>query len=177
MKKKLIAIIKKDAFFKKKVVLSSGKVSNYYVDLRRVSLSSDGLYYMSKLIWNNIKKLNPTAVGGPTLGADPIVGGICMLAHKEGKKLKAFLVRKIPKKHGQQNMIEGKELTKKDRVILLDDVATSGGSLVKSLEALKESKIKVLKTMVVLDRKEGAEEVFKKMKCDFESILTIDDLL
>lgn len=177
MKKKLLAIIKKDAFFKKRVVLSSGKVSNYYVDLRRVSLSSEGLYYMSKLIWNKIKKDNPTAIGGPTLGADPIVGAICILAHKEGKKLKAFLVRKTPKKHGQQNMIEGKELTKEDRVVLLDDVVTSGSSLIASFKALKKAKIKVIKTIVVLDRKEGARQAFSKLKSPLESIFVIDDLL
>ncbi|MFH1767873.1 MAG: orotate phosphoribosyltransferase [Candidatus Omnitrophota bacterium] len=177
MKKKLLKIIKKDAFFKKKIKLSSGKTSNYYIDIRRVSLDSQGLYLTSKIIWEMIKKDKPTAIGGPTLGADAIIGGVCVLAHKEGKKLKVFIVRKTPKKHGRQNLIEGKELTPKDRVVLIDDVATTGASLVKSFEILKEAKVKVIKVIVVVDREEGAKEAFSNLNYLFQPIFTKSDLL
>ena len=177
MKQKLLNIIKKDALFKKRIILSSGKVSNYYLDVRRVSLSSEGLYLISKIIWKMIKKDKPTAIGGPTLGADAIVAGVCVIAHLDGMKLKGFIIRKKPKKHGRQNLIEGKELNSKDRVILVDDVATSGSSLINSLSVLKKEKVKVIKTITVVDRKEGAEEAFFKTRCSFQSIFSKNDLL
>jgi len=177
MKKELLAILKKDGFFKKKIKLSSGKVSNYYIDVRRVSLTSEGLYLISKIIWGMIKKDNPTAIGGPTLGADPIVAGVCMLAHREGKNLKGFIVRKEPKKHGRQNLIEGKELSRKDRIVLVDDVATTGSSLVNAFITLRNYKIKILKAIVVVDRQEGAKKSFSKLRCPLVYLFTKKDFL
>lgn len=177
IKEKLKKIILKDAFFKKRVVLASGKISNYYVDVRRVSLSSEGIWLISQLVWQIIKNDKVTAFGGPTLGADPIVGGVCMLAAQEGKGLKGFLVRKEPKKHGRQNLIEGKELTSKDRVVIVDDTATSGGSLIKTIEALKNDDIKVVKAIVVVDREEGAQENLGKLNCPLVSLFTKTELL
>ena len=169
--------MKKDAVFKKKIILSSGKKSNYYVDVRRVSLDSEGLYLISSLIWKMIENDKITAIGGPTLGADPIIAGVCMLANKEGKKIKGFIVRKSPKSHGRQNLIEGKELTKKDRVVLIDDVATTGSSLIKAIKILRQHKIKIIKVMTVIDREEGAKEEFKKLKCQFTPLFTRKNIL
>lgn len=177
MKNTLLNLLKKDAVFKKKIKLSSGKISNFYVDVRRVSLSSKGIYLISKAIWNIIKKDRPTAIGGPTLGADPIIAGICMIAHQEGKKLKGFIMRREPKKHGRQNLIEGKELTKGERVIIIDDVATTGASLINALLILRHYKIKILKAMVVVDREEGARQAFAKLKCPLISLFTKSDFL
>jgi orotate phosphoribosyltransferase len=177
MKKRLLSILKKEAFFRKRVKLSSGKISNYYIDVRRVSLSSQGIYLISHLIWHLIKNDNITAIGGPTLGADPIVGGVCMVAYKNKKKLKGFLVRKSPKKHGQQKMIEGKNLSGKDRVVLVDDVATSGSSLISAIETLKKQKVKVLKAIVVVDREEGAKENLSHFSCPLISIFNKSDFL
>lgn len=164
-------IIREDAFFKKKIVLSSGKTSSYYVDMRRVSLSSRGLYLISRLVWAIVKKEKATALGGPTLGADPIIAGVCMLAAGENKNLKGFIIRKEPKKHGRQNLIEGKELTKKDRVIIIDDTATSGGSLIKSIKALKQIGVKVKKAIAVIDREEGAAENLSRYNCQLISLI------
>jgi orotate phosphoribosyltransferase len=173
----LYEIIKRDAFFKKKVILASGKESNYYLDIRRVSLSSDGVYLIAHLIWDILKKNKISAFGGPTLGADSIVGAVCFLARQEGRSLKGFLVRKEPKKHGRQNLIEGKELTKKDRIVLVDDVATSGGSFVRSIEALKKDGFKVLKAVSVIDRQEGAIQALEKAGCPLVSLFTAMDFL
>jgi len=177
MRKELLNLLKKDAFIKKKVVLSSGKVSNYYIDVRRVSLSPQGLYLISNLIWKSIKKETINAIGGPTLGADPIVSGILMLAAKDKRKLKGFLVRKSPKKHGRQKLIEGQELIAKDKVILFDDVATSGSSIIKSIEVLRKVKVKVVKAITVIDREEGARENLKKFNCPLSSLFTKSDFL
>lgn len=177
MRKKLLELLKKDAYFKKKVVLSSGKISNFYIDVRRVSLTSQGLYLISHLMWNIIKKENISAVGGLTLGADPIVSGICVASWKDKKELKGFIIRKEPKKHGRQRLIEGKELGKGERVVIVDDVATSGGSLIKSIEILKSARVKIIKAVAVVDREEGAEENLSKLDCPLVSIFTKSDFL
>ncbi|MCM8774661.1 MAG: orotate phosphoribosyltransferase [Candidatus Omnitrophica bacterium] len=177
MRDKLLKILKKEALFKEKIKLSSGKISNFYIDVRRVSLSSRGIYLISQIIWDMIKKDNPTAIGGPTLGADPIVAGVCFLANQKGKNLKGFIVRKEPKKYGRQNLIEGKELSKEDRIILVDDVATTGSSLINAISVLYKYKLKVLKAIVVVDREEGAKESLEKLKCPLYHIFTKRDFL
>ncbi|MCK4810061.1 MAG: orotate phosphoribosyltransferase [Candidatus Omnitrophica bacterium] len=177
MKKTLLNLLKKEAFFKKKVRLSSGKMSNCYIDVRRVSLSGKGLYLISNLIWEMIKNDKITAIGGPTLGADPIVSGVCMLAYNNKNNLKGFLIRKLPKKYGRQKLIEGKSLVAKDRVVIVDDVATSGASLIKAIEVLKQEKVKIVKTIVVVDREEGGEESLSKIGCPLVSLFTKKDFL
>tara|TARA_B100000315_G_C14526273_1_gene563978 strand:- start:49 stop:600 length:552 start_codon:yes stop_codon:yes gene_type:complete len=177
IKKELLGALKKEAFLKKRVKLSSGKISNFYIDVRKVSLSPKGIYLISKLIFDIIKKENITAIGGPTLGADPIVGGVCLLAHKGKRKLKGFLIRKSPKKHGRQKMIEGQVLSSKDKVIIVDDVATSGSSLIKAIDVLKKEKVKIVKAAVVVDRQEGARENLAKYGCGLVSIFTKRDFL
>lgn len=172
MRKELLELIKKEAFFKKQVRLSSGKMSNYYIDVRRVSLSPQGVYLISHLVWDMVKNEGVTAIGGPTLGADPIVSGVCMAAYEAKKDFKGFLVRKTPKEYGQRRMIEGCELASEDKVVLVDDVATSGSSLIKAVEVLKREKIKVVKAIVVIDREEGAQENFAKINIPLVSLFT-----
>jgi len=177
LRRQLYAIIKRDAFFKKKVILASGKTSDYYLDIRRVSLSSGGVFLIARLIWDILKKDKASAFGGPTLGADSIVGAVCFLAQQEGRPLKGFLIRKEPKKHGRQNLIEGKDLTKADRIVLVDDVATSGGSFIRSIAALKKDGLKVLKAVSVVDRQEGAREALEKLGCPLISLFKASEFL
>ena len=177
MKEDLFFLLKRNAFFKRRVRLSSGKISNYYIDVRRVSLTSRGLYLISHLIWEEVKKDDISAIGGPTLGADPLVSGVCMVAYNQGKELRGFLVRKESKKYGQKRLIEGSELKEGERVVLVDDVATTGASLVKVIRILKKQKVEVVKTVVVVDRKEGAEENLAKCRCPLISIFTNHDFL
>ncbi|MDP2922632.1 MAG: orotate phosphoribosyltransferase [Candidatus Omnitrophota bacterium] len=175
MRNKLLTLLKNDALYKGEVKLSSGKISNFYIDVRRVSLASQGVYLISNLVWGLIKEDNITAIGGPTLGADPIVAGVCMLAHKDKRELKGFLIRKTPKEHGRQQLIEGKELASGERVVIIDDVATSGSSLVKAVETLQKEKISVVKAIVVIDREEGAKENLAKVNCPLVSLFTKSD--
>jgi len=177
MKRELLALLKKKAFFRKKVKLSSGKTSNYYIDVRKVSLSPKGVYLISNLIFKMIKSEKIDAIGGPTLGADPIVSGVSYIAYKNKKKIKGFLIRKNPKKHGRQKLIEGQELNAGDRVILFDDVATSGSSFIKSIEVLKKEKVKVIKAISVIDREEGARQNLAKLGCPLVSLFTKSDFL
>ncbi len=177
MREQLLSLLKKEAFFKKKITLSSGKTSNYYLDVRKVSLTPAGVYLISQLIFDLIKDEGVSAIGGPTLGADPIVGGVCFLAHQKGVKLKGFLIRKSPKAHGQQQMIEGPGLLAQDKVVLIDDVATSGSSIVKAVEVLKAENIKIVKAIVVVDREEGAKETLQELGCPLVSLFKKSDFL
>ncbi|MCK9614797.1 MAG: orotate phosphoribosyltransferase [Candidatus Omnitrophica bacterium] len=175
MKEQLLNLLKKDAWYKGEVKLSSGKISNFYIDVRRVSLSSEGSYLISHLIWDLIKDDEISAIGGPTLGADPIVGGVCMVARINKKNLGGFLIRKTPKEHGRQQLIEGKELLEGERVVIIDDVATSGSSLIKSIEVLKKEKVRIVKAVSVIDREEGATENLAKFNCPLVSLFKKSD--
>lgn len=175
MKEELRLLLDTEALFKGEVRLSSGKISNFYIDVRRVSLSSRGIYLISHLFWPLIKNDRLTAIGGPTLGADPIVAGVCMLAHEDKCCLGGFLIRKTPKEHGRQQLLEGKELPDGARVVVVDDVATSGASLVKAVEMLQKEHIQVVKTLVVVDREEGATQNLAKLNCPLVSLFTKSD--
>lgn len=176
-REKLLEILKKDAFFSGPMVLASGRKSDYYLDVRRVSLSSKGIYFISYLIWQMIKNEKVTAIGGPTLGADPIVGGVCALAFQENRDLGGFLIRKTPKKHGRQQLIEGKELSPGDKVVLVDDVATSGSSLLNSVKILRAAGVDILKAIVVVDREEGAGQAFSSAGCPLSAMFTRNDFI
>ncbi|NQT28382.1 MAG: orotate phosphoribosyltransferase [Candidatus Omnitrophica bacterium] len=176
-KKELLTLLKEKAFLRKRIKLSSGRISNFYIDVRKVSLSPKGVYLISHLVFDLLKPKKVTAIGGPTLGADPIVSGVCYLAYKNKKKLKGFLIRKSPKKHGRQKLIEGQVLLSGERVVIVDDVATSGSSLIKAIEVLKKEKVKVVAAVSVVDREEGAREALAHYRCPLISLFTKSDFL
>ena len=173
-KEKLLNILKKEAFFREKITLSSGKQSDYYIDARRVTLSAEGAYLCAKIILDVVKNDSYEAIGGPTLGADPLVGAIAVLSHQAHKPTKTFIIRKAPKAHGKQQQIEGPLLSDGAKVILIDDVATTGKAFLESLEVLKKNNIKPLKAICIVDRNEGAKEALAKEGCPLISIFSID---
>ena len=174
-KKSLLPILKRLSYKKKRVVLSSGKVSNYYFDGRITSLSSEGSYYIASIIINMLKKEKVDAIGGLTLGADPIVGAVVALSYTQKNPINGFLVRKETKKHGMQNLIEGTPLKKSSKVVIVDDVVTSGGSTIKAIEAVQKIGCKVVRVIAIVDRLAGAKENIAKYNCKLESIFTIKD--
>ena len=194
LKTRLLALLKKEALKKGKFVLSSGKASNYYLDGRIITLTPEGAYSVASIILELIKdkprsfcdrdKLSSKkgrgkgidAIGGPTLGADPIVGAVAALSHINKIALKTFIVRKAAKVHGTQRQIEGPALKEGDRVILVDDVATTGKSLIEAKEALDKIGVIVEKAIVIVDRCEGAKENLAQQGLNLESIFTIEDL-
>jgi orotate phosphoribosyltransferase len=176
-KERLLQLLKRKALKRGRVVLSSGKVSNYYLDGRLVTLSSQGVYLAASIILELIKHKKIAAIGGPTLGADPIVGAVISLAATRKKRLSGFIVRKHTKKHGMQRLIEGPALARGSRVILVDDVATSGGSLVEAKKALSSMGVKVDCAIVIVDREEGATENLAKAGCHLISLFRTSDIL
>ena len=176
-KKRLLGFLKSRALKRGRVVLSSGKVSSYYLDVRLVTLSSQGAYLAAIIILDLIKNKKITAIGGPTLGADPIVGAVIGFAPVKGRSLSGFIVRKSTKKHGRQRLIEGPPLPKRSRVVLIDDVATSGGSLIAAKKVLDKEGIIVDCAIVIVDREEGARKNLAKVNCRLISVFRKRDIL
>ena len=139
-------------------MLSSGRRSTYYFDGKQVTLEGRGLYLVSRLVLDRCRELHVTAVGGLTLGADPIAAGVAALSGTERQPLRAFIVRKAAKEHGTARVIEGPPLTEGDRVVLVDDVLTTGGSFLLAHEAVVETGAVVVEAITVVDREEGGAD-------------------
>lgn len=135
-------------------VLSSGRRSDIYFNGKQVTLEGRGLYLVSQLILARCRELGVDAIGGLTLGADPIASGVAALSGADAP-LRAFIVRKEAKGHGTGALIEGPPLRAGDRVMLVDDVITTGGSLLKAVDALVDTGVVVVEALAVVDREEG----------------------
>jgi orotate phosphoribosyltransferase len=173
----LFRLLKDRAFSKGKFILSSGKESNFYLDARIVTLSAPGAYLTARLMLDMVKEDHLDAIGGPTLGADPMVGAIASLSHQDGRPINTFIIRKQPKAHGKQQQVEGPLLKEGGRVVIIDDVATTGKAFVESIEVLQKMNISIIKAICVIDRNEGAHEALAKYKVPLNSIFTIADFL
>jgi orotate phosphoribosyltransferase len=177
LKEKLLVLLKKDAFKKGKFILSSGKESSFYLDGRVITMTPEGAYLIATIILEMIKNDNLDGFGGPTLGADPIVGAVACLSHiQAGAPLKTFIVRKNAKEHGTQRQVEGPALKAGDRVVLVDDVATTGKSLVEAKQVLDSLGVIAEKAIVIVDRNEGARENLSRAGLKLESIFNLTDL-
>lgn len=174
-KARLLEILLKNAFFKEKIRLSSGKESDFYIDARRVTLSPEGANLCAKIILNILKDEKVDAIGGPTMGADPLVGAIAAISFEQGQPIDTFIVRKAPKPYGKQQQIEGPLLKSGAHVVLIDDVATTGQSFLQSMDVLKQLDIGVRKAVCVVDRGEGAKEALAKHSCELISIFHSSD--
>jgi len=176
LKTKLLTLLKREALKTGRFILSSGKTSNYYLDGRIITLTPEGAYLVASIILELIKDQDIDAIGGPTLGADPVVGAIACLSYINNIPIKTFIVRKGSKEHGTQRQIEGPALKEGSRVILIDDVATTGKALTEAKEALDKIGVSAVKALVIVDREEGAEENLAKVGCKLESIFKIGEL-
>jgi orotate phosphoribosyltransferase len=175
LKKKLLALLEKEALRKGKFILSSGKTSNYYLDARVITLTPEGAYLVGTIILELIKGRQVDAIGGPSLGADPIVGSVAALSHIQRIPIKTFIVRKAAKEHGTGRQVEGPTLEKGAKVILVDDVATTGKALIEAKEALDRIGVVADTAFVIVDRLEGAKENLAQAGLNLESILNIQD--
>src|SRR5579863_3379591 len=176
-KSELFHLLKARAFSKGKFILSSGKESNFYLDARLVTLSAAGAYLTARVMLDMISEDRPDAIGGPTLGADPMVGAIASLSHQEGRPINTFIIRKQPKAHGKQQQVEGPLLKEGCSVVIIDDVATTGKAFVESIEVLQKMNIKIKQAICVIDRGEGAQEALAKFNVPLRSIFTISEFL
>ena len=165
-------IIKK-AVVHGKVILSSGKEADYYVDLRRVTLDHVAAPLIGEVMLDLTKEWDYEAVGGLTLGADPVATAMMHVATKQGKKLDAFVVRKAEKAHGLQRRIEGPDVKGK-RVLAVEDTSTTGGSVLTAVEALKEAGAIVVGVAVIVER--GAAPKIKEAGLEYRAAYQLADL-
>jgi orotate phosphoribosyltransferase len=156
-----------------KVILSSGKEADYYVDLRRVTLDHVAAPLIGEVMLELTKDWDYEAVGGLTLGADPVATAMMHTATKQGKKLDAFVVRKAEKAHGLQRRIEGPDVRGK-KVLAVEDTSTTGGSVLTAVEALKEAGAIVVGVAVIVER--GAAPKIKEAGLEYRAAYQLADL-
>jgi orotate phosphoribosyltransferase len=160
--------------------LTSGKISDFYIDGKQTTLSAEGAYLCGKLILEMIlKQAEPIqAVGGMTLGADPLVTAVSLVSFLEKQPIPAFIVRKEAKGHGTGNYIEGlKNMPVGCRVALLEDVVTTGGTLLKVIERVESQGFKVGLVVTVVERQEGGTKTLADAGYPLEAIFTREELL
>lgn len=169
----LISQLREHALLVGEVTLTSGKRAQYYVDAKRAILRPDCFAALATLVAAQVSHWHGTAVGGMTMGADPVA----CAALAGGARAKAFIVRKQVKAHGLQRRIEGPELGAEDRCVVVEDVVTTGGSTLAAIEALHEAGRRICGVLCVLDRLAGAgEQIARAAGAPFLSLATIDDI-
>lgn len=169
----LLERIKSDAVVHGKVTLSSGREADYYVDLRRVTLSAAAAPLVGKVMLDLTSDWEYDAVGGLTLGADPVAAAMLHAAAAQGRQLDAFVVRKEGKAHGLQRRIEGPDVEGR-RVLAVEDTSTTGGSVLTAVEALKEAGAEVVGVAVIVER--GAAQAVADAGLEYRSAYSLDDL-
>ena len=172
MKERLAELVKELAVVHGKVTLSSGKEADYYVDLRRATLHHEASPLIGALLRELTADLEFDAVGGLTLGADPVATSIM---HAEGRPIDAFVVRKEAKKHGMQRRIEGPSIAGK-RVLVVEDTTTTGNSPLTAVEACRGEGAEVVAVATVVDRATGAEQVLRDAGLEYRYLLGLEDL-
>lgn len=157
-------------------VLASGVTSSFYFDGKLVTLRPDGAYYLARYLLESIPSDDYDAIGGLTTGADPIAAAVSALSHEFGCPKTAFIVRKERKEHGRRKRIEG-PLAERARVVIVDDVATSGDSIMDAVHAVEtERNCKVVRIVALVDRQQGAQELFESSGYEFTPVFTAHEL-
>lgn len=179
MKQELIDILCRQSFkyteepsFK----LVSGRMSRYYVNCKATTLSARGMYLVGHLMFNEIKDSPVSAVGGLTFGADPIAVATAFASEINAKPVNAFSIRKTRKDHGIIRWVEG-DVQSGQPVVIIDDVATTGGSTIKAIERAQSEGLKVVRSVILVDRQEGGLDNIRKHVDDVTAIVTRDELL
>ncbi len=175
LKTRLRALLEREALKRGDFTLSSGKKSAYYLDGRVITLTPEGACLVAQLMLDMVAQGTVEAIGGPTLGADPIVGAVAVLSYQQNRALQTFIVRKAAKEHGSRRQVEGPQLRRGAPVVIVDDVATTGKALLEAHQALQSIGVQVVKALVIVDRLEGASENLARVGVALESIFTIRD--
>jgi len=170
---RILELFREHAILRGEFTLSSGIKTSYYFDGRKVTLWPEGAYLIGRRVLDIIAGAGAEAVGGMTMGADPIAAAVAVVSHLEGKPVPAFIVRAETKGHGTQRRVEG-PLPKGARVAVVDDVVTTGGSVLRAIEAVEAEGCSVVKVVVLLDRQQGGADEIRRRGYDFTALLTAD---
>ena len=175
MKDELLKMLKESAYKKGEFTLSSGKSSDHYVNCKPVTLTGRGLTLASMAL---LEHVDTKVVAGLTLGADPLVSGVAVCSALDMRLVDALIVRKEAKGHGTQAWIEGREYPEGTKVVVLEDVITTGGSSIKAVKKLREAGYKVDRVVAVVDRQEDgeADAAMKEEGLELKSLFTLKEL-
>ncbi len=174
LREELLEQIKTKAVVRGERTLASGKKSDFYIDGKQVTLDPQGILAVGKTILAMLAGQNVDAIGGPTIGADPISAAVSLLSSQTGHPIRAFIVRKEAKKHGMQKMIEGPAIHAGDQVVMVEDVITTGGSVLVAIKEVEKLEAKVVKVICLVDRNEGATEILAAY--NYSPIFTLKEL-
>jgi orotate phosphoribosyltransferase len=175
---RLLALLTKLSYAKRKVVLSSGLESDFYIDCKKTVLTAEGHWLVGRLLFSAVRRSCPEAVGigGLTMGADPLASAVSLVSHLGRQPLDAFLVRKEPKGHGSGQWIEGiSALPKGAAVAILEDVITTGASALRAIERAREEGLTPKVAFALVDRQEGGREAIERSGVKVESLFVRGD--
>jgi orotate phosphoribosyltransferase len=173
--KHLIDLVKRLALKTGQFRLASGKMANFYLDCRKLTLDGEGVNVVAEGILDLLESDMPDAVGGMAIGADPITAAVITLAHQRGHRLSGFIVRKQAKQHGTGRQVEG-PVQPGQRAVVLEDVVTTGGSCLAAIGRVREFGLTVDRAIAIVDRQEGGSERFADAGVQLQSLLTIAQL-
>lgn len=172
---RLLEFVKNRAIVHGTVILSSGREASFYVDLRRVTLSGEAAPLVGRVMLDRTRELEFDAVGGLTMGADPVATAMMHAAAAQGRVLDAFVVRKAGKAHGLQQRIEGPSVAGR-RVLVVEDTTTTGNSPLTAVEAVREAGGEVVAIATLADRATGADQVFADAGLAYLFVYSVDEL-
>ena len=173
---KLAQILERKSLKRGHFVLSSGKASTYYIDGKLTSMDPEGAAAIAEAVLDEIKDLSIDAVGGMDMGATPIVGAIAAVSYRLGRPVPTFVVRKQLKAHGTMKQIEGPVPQAPSRVAILDDVVTTGDSILKAIDVAQAAGHEVVLAISVLDRNAGATEALARRGIRYQPLATLADI-
>lgn len=171
----LIELIKQEALEFGDFTLASGKKASFYLDCRKVTLNARGANLIGAGMLELLADDYPDAVGGMAIGADPITGAILTLSGQTDRPLRGFIVRKEAKEHGKGQAVEG-PVRHGDRVVIVEDVITTGGSALRAIERVREYGLEVIGALGIVDRLAGGQAAFAQQGVPLRTLLTIQDL-
>lgn len=174
-RERLLELVKRDALRFGDFTLASGAKSRFYIDCRNVTLAAEGAAIIGAGVLALLAEQEIDAIGGMSIGADPIVAAALVQAGLAGRELRGFLVRKETKEHGTGKLVEG-PVRPGDRVAIVEDVSTTGGSCQRAIDAARAVGCEVVHVVSVLDRQQGAREIFEGQGLRFSPMLTLVDL-
>jgi orotate phosphoribosyltransferase len=175
-REKLFALLKKKAFRRGRVTLASGRESDYYFDMKPAMLDPDGAALMADLILQQLQGVMADCVGGLEMGAVPLIAPVAMRSPTHGRKLQGFFVRKAVKDHGTKKRVDGNDIAGKT-VVILEDVTTTGASAMDAVKVVTEAGAKVSLVISILDRGEGAAELYAKEGIPFKALFRAEEFL
>jgi orotate phosphoribosyltransferase len=173
-RKALVELVRERALRFGKFTLASGREASFYLDCRQITLHSRGARLVAEGMLELLADNPPNAIGGMALGADPITAAIITLADFQHKELKGFIVRKEPKAHGTGRMVEG-PVESGDRVVIVEDVVTTGGSSLQAIQHCEQFGLEVTGVLAIIDRLEGGAEAFAAKGYQLRTLLTVRD--